>query len=178
MHSIRQLSLGETVAAWRQFGHAPQVAKDRARFRVDVLREVEQYVRAGMLLMKARELVAGQLRQADHRAISPCSIAHWQNIVAGAHPQDWLALLVPHYAGRTSLAWIDPDMWVRFKTDFLRPECPSAASCYARLGRLAIAHDKGIPSLKTFLRRLDAEMPMWRQARRSGSLLQQLDLFP
>lgn len=177
MSSISPDSTKALLSAWRIYGGAAQSLKDRAAFRCEVLGELRKYTREGMPLMKARELVAGTYRNSGKRGISSASIAHWQALVEGHGVRDWPALLLPNYQGRTAFAPIEPGVWMRFKTDFLRPECPSAASCYARLRRATDARAQPLPALKTFLRRLGEEMPHWRQERRSGARLTQLGLF-
>ncbi len=144
---------------------------------MDILREVHRYVRDGVALMKARELVASQFSSKGKSKITSATIARWQAVVANQHIADWPALLLPRHAGRTVFTWMDAAMWMRFKTDFMRPECPTAASCYDRLKRTRLMRDKPIPSLKTFIRRIDEELPTWRQARLSGPRIRQMDLF-
>ena len=101
----------------------------------------------------ARDTLATQLQRSAE------SIARWQKAVAHAQPQDWLALLLPHYSGRTSTAIIEPEAWEIFKADYLRLEQPTATSCYDRLIRIAATRGWEVPGLKTFTRRLVRELP-------------------
>lgn len=140
-------------SVWKRYEQTKQPMKDEAGFRLKALQTLQSMQRGGTPLMVARDTLAAQLQR------SPESIARWQKAVAHAQPQDWLALLLPHYSGRTSTAEIQPEAWEIFKADYLRLEQPTASSCYDRLIRIASAHGWQLPSLKTFTRRVVRELP-------------------
>lgn len=146
-------------SAWQRFDRAKQPMKDVAAMRLKTLYTVGALVRGGTPLMQAREIVAAQLQREGVRGGSAASIARWQQDVAHAGPQDWLALLLPHYTGRTATAEIEPEAWDLFKADYLRLEQPTASSCYDRLQRIAATRGWELPSLKTFTRRVERELP-------------------
>ncbi|MEI7036477.1 transposase domain-containing protein [Fulvimonas yonginensis] len=146
-------------SAWQRFERAKQPMKDVAAMRLRALHTVNALVRAGTPLMQARDTVAAQLQRDGIRGGSAASIARWQQDVAHAGPQDWLALLLPHYTGRTATAEIEPEAWELFKADYLRLEQPTASSCYDRLQRIAATRGWELPSLKTFTRKVERELP-------------------
>jgi putative transposase len=146
-------------SVWQRYEAAKQPMKDVAAMRLHALDAVGSLVRGGTSLMDAREIVADQMQRDGMRGGSAASIARWQQDVANADPKDRLALLLPHYTGRTSTADIEPEAWELFKADFLRQEQPTASSCYDRLVRIAATRGWTLPSLKTFTRRVIRELP-------------------
>src|SRR5690606_38550182 len=62
--------------------------------------------------------------------------------------------LAPQYKGGGRAAEIDPWLWNLFKSDYLRPECPSLTSCYDRTAAAAALRGLSIPTEATFRRRL------------------------
>ncbi len=152
----------ERIASiWQRFERVKQPLKDTATRRLKALHAVEALVRSGTSQMQARAIVATQLRLDGEATASAVSIARWENLVRGAHRSDWLALLVPQYAGRQAKADCPTEAWDLFKADWLRVEAPSAESCYARLQRIATKHPEweALPSLRTFMRRIERELP-------------------
>ncbi|NII74244.1 transposase InsO family protein [Dyella sp. SG562] len=145
-------------SAWQRYDAVKQGQKDKAATRLKALQAVGALVKAGTPLMQAREVVADRLID-EGVEVSAASIARWQASVDGVDIKDWLAMLVPHYAGRTSTAQIEPQAWEIFKADYLRLEQPTASSCYDRLVRIANARGWTLPSLKTFTRRIERELP-------------------
>lgn len=147
------------ASIWQRYDQAKKPMKDVAAQRLHALDAVIALVRGGTPLMQAREIVAAQLQRDGVRGGSPASIGRWQQDVAHADRKDWLALLLPHYNGRTSTAEIEPEAWELFKADYLRQEQPTAKSCYDRLVRIAATRGWELPSLKTFTRRVIRELP-------------------
>src|SRR5690348_6076551 len=145
--------------AWQRYEQAKQPMKEEAAMRLRAIDAVSALVRAGTPLMQARESVAAQMQRDGIRGGSAASIGRWQQAVANAAPQDRLALLLPHYTGRTGTAEIDPEAWELFKADYLRLEQPTASSCYDRLQRIADGRGWTLPSLTTFTRRVERELP-------------------
>lgn len=146
-------------SVWQRYEQAKQPMKDVAAMRLKALHTLTALVRGGTPLMQARELVAAQLQRDNVRTASPASLARWQAAVAHANTCDWLALLLPHYSGRATLAEIPADAWEVYKADYLRPEQPTAAACYDRLQRIGADKGWALPSLKTFQRRVRRELP-------------------
>ncbi|QHB72914.1 transposase domain-containing protein [Stenotrophomonas sp. 364] len=148
------------MSAWQRYEALPESRKAIAHQRLRALQAVESLVADGTALMEARRLVVARLRTEGVRGGSMASLGRWAAEVNGVEKQHRLALLVPHYVGRTSMVSIPPDAWDLFKSDYLRVEAPTATSCYERVQRVCAARGwPAIPSLKTFERRIRAEMP-------------------
>lgn len=145
-------------SAWERYERVKQPQKDKAARRLKALNTVLALVSSGTPLMLARDIVVDQLER-EGIEISAASLARWQDTVSRAAPSDWLALLVPQYAGRTGTAEIEPEAWELFKADYLRLEQPTASSCYDRLDRIAQVRGWMLPCLKTFTRKVERELP-------------------
>jgi len=147
------------AAAWQRYEAVKQPMKDAAHRRMQALDAVALLRRQGLPLMQARQHVAAQLKRENMPGASVASLCRWQKEIEGAHRSDWLALLVPHYAGRTTTAEMPAEAWDLFKADYIRLEQPSATSCYDRLQRIATTKDwPPLPSIETFMRRLRREL--------------------
>ena len=146
-------------AAWRRYESVPQHCRDEAEKRLRALQAVEALVANGYSLMDARELVAVQMQKDGMRGGSVASLIRWAKTVAAADVSHRLALLLPSWTGRTAAVEIPTEAWDMFKADYLRLEAPSASSCYDRLARVAKVNGWVLPSLKTFQRRVEAELP-------------------
>jgi transposase InsO family protein len=146
-------------AAWTRYDRATAKLKAIAEYRMRGLFAVDELVCAGMGLGQARETVAKQLQSHKNRgSTAVVSLRRWSAIVRGAERSDWLALLLPHYNPHGTVKEIPAEAWDIFKSDYLRPEAPSAASCYDRLTRIAKARGWTIPGLRAFLRRLNRQI--------------------
>lgn len=156
----RQVSEDAVASAWKRYEAVPQHLKDEAARRLRALQAVERLQESGQPLMAARAHVAAQLQRENMRGVSVASLGRWAALATKADKQHRLALLVPAYSATTAKADIHPEAWDIFKADYLRVEAPSAQSCYDRLQRIATTKDwPAQPCAKTFLRRIEAEMP-------------------
>lgn len=156
----RETSEAAITSAWKRYEAVPQHLKDEAQRRLRALQAVESLVKDGRQVMDARTLIAAQLQRENVRGASVASLGRWAALVAKVDTQHRLAALVPAYTGRTAKAEIPAQAWDVFKADYLRVEAPSASSCYDRLKRIAAASDwPDLPCLKTFQRRIEAELP-------------------
>lgn len=155
----RRATDAQIQSAWQRYEAVPQHLKAEAARRLRALQAVEQLVADGQPLLDARTLVATQLQRQDERGVSEASLGRWAAQVAGVEKQHRLAMLVPAYTGRTVTAEIPAEAWDLFKADYLRVEAPTASSCYDRVVRVARVRGWAIPSLKTFQRRITAELP-------------------
>jgi putative transposase len=154
-----RVSEAHIQSAWERYERVPQHFKDEAHRRLRALQSVEQLVAEGRPLLQARELIAAQLQRENVRGVSCASLGRWAAQVATVEIQHRLAMLVPAYVGRTVKSEIPVEAWDLFKADYLRPEAPAASKCYERLQRIAAARGWQIPSLKTFKRRIQSELP-------------------
>lgn len=137
---------------WAAFERLPDKRKSRARARLDALEAVKTLEIGGMGRDQAVMFVAAQ------RKVGLRSIYRWFDEVAGVERGDWLPYLAPRHTGRTVTAECDAMAYEFYKTDYLRPEKPSAESCYRRLRDAAAAHGWTIPSAKTLMRRIEREI--------------------
>ncbi len=139
--------------AWARFDALPEARKDKARMRLGVIQDVRAMVVAGTAKEVALALVC-------RRAGVPTrTFYEWESRIHGIEAADWLPNLVDHYVGRQKTAEMPADAWDFFLADYLRLEKPPAATCYARLEDLAAERGWSLPSLKTFLRRIEREIP-------------------
>jgi len=151
--------------AWAAFEQLPQAKRDLARFRLEVLKEVEALKVAGYSAVGAVTHVV-ELHRAKARAgegaehnFGPATVYNWQKLIRGLDKGDWLPALAPRTQGRTATAECDPEAWEVIKGDFLRLARPSFESCYERLCGLAEAKGWAVPSAKTLKRRIEKEIP-------------------
>lgn len=147
-------------SAAARYERAPTTQKAVAIARNAALIAVEHLVRQGTGRMAAREAVVAELQIKGERVASVASLMRWESLVARATRNHWVALLLPEWCGRPSLADIPADAWDYFKADYLRPSAPSATGCYERLQRIAKARGWAkLPGLRTFERRIVRELP-------------------
>lgn len=151
--------------AWAAYDALPETQKAKARFRVEVLKEVDALKVSGhsctgavahvVALHKAR----ARAGEGDHHAFSPATIYNWQKAVRGLNKGDWLPALAPQTQGRTATADCDPNAWEFLKGDYLRLSQPSFESCMDRLLETASINGWSLPSAKTLRRRIEKEIP-------------------
>lgn len=150
--------------AWSAFDALPDSKKEVARFRLDVLREVEALATAGHsktgAVAHVVALHAAQARQAGQEPpFKVATVYNWQKLVRGLNRGDWLPALAPRNQGRTATAECDPNAWEFLKGDYLRLSKPTFESCMERLADTAALNGWSIPSPKTLQRRLEKEIP-------------------
>ena len=170
--------------AWAAFDALPDDKKAKARFRLDVLREIEALRTAGASATGAVAQVVALHRTkakagegAQHN-FSAATVANWKKAVRGLAKGDWLPALAPRHQGRTATADCDPNAWEMLKGDFLRLSGPTFESCMERLVDTANMNGWAIPSGKTLYRRLEKEIPapLWVLAREGLEKLERM--FP
>lgn len=162
--ATRRPAGAEVNALWTRYNNAPDNLKKTAAQRLRALRAVESMTAAGQPIGAAREMVAAQLRSEGVEAISPRSIARWSSDVVDHAPNDWLAALLPGYAGRTAHAPCDEQCWDWYKGHYLTRARPSHRDTYLRLQEMAKEQGWTIPSARTLERRIDAEVSQATQA--------------
>lgn len=151
-------------SAWTRFERLPGAMKGEAQRRLDVIREIEDLVRAGLGKERALQMVVSQARRVAAAARAPApfgesTVRNWFARINGVHPSDRLAYLAPDYIGRTERAETSQEAIDFYAADYLRLSLPTHAACYRRLVRAASAQGWIVPSAKTLMRRLDAEFP-------------------
>lgn len=157
-------------ALWQRYDRCGKDLQDVAKRRLLAVQAVEALVAGGMKVLDARARVAAQLQIEGVRGGSAASLGRWADRLVGLESQHRLAALVPDFCGRTVTVAIDERAWDLFKADYLRLEQPSLTSCYERLSRIAAAQGWVLPSLRTFERRTEREIPRGvRIYRRQGA---------
>ena len=142
--------------AWAEYEGLTLSAKRKAEARLAILEEVEALVHAGY----GRGVAVGEV--AGLRGKGQRTIWGWFQLVEGVRRDDWLPALAPRHqtAKRTvEKAECSPEAWEALKADYLRVEQPALEACYRRLAKLASKHCWVIPTPRTLLRRIQAEIP-------------------
>ena len=141
------------AALWDYYGTKDNKAKEEAQRRFDLVLAAKKLERTGLSATEARKQVCAQTGTAYR------TLLRYINACAGHHQGDWLAALIPGYAGCQVQAEITPAAWDFFKADYLRRDRPTASASYERLERAAEKHGWQLPSVNTLLRKLHKELP-------------------
>lgn len=143
----------DATPAWQWFDLQTDKVKEAGRERLDIVVAVHELEAAGF----TRSAAIGEIEA--ERGISKSTLWSYLRLVSGLAPSDWLPALAPQRKGGGAEAEIDGDIWQVFKSDYLRPEKPTYSSCYRRAQRVAEARGITIPTMKTFQRKLEREVP-------------------
>lgn len=131
---------------WEAYERKPQKQKDEAARRLQALQGVERLIQNGSGRSRAVEEIAQVF--GENRA----TVYRWQKAVKGVDRADWLAALVPGYNGGGSKAECSPEAWEYFKAQYLRPEAPTVAACYAWTEEAGKQHGWTLPAKRTLTR--------------------------
>lgn len=139
---------------WSWFDQQTEAVKAEAARKLTILQAVEALEASGHTRSSA---IASAAAQAD---VAPSSVWAWFTLIAGAAVIDRLPRLAPQRQGGGKSAEVDDGAWLFLRSDYLRPEKPTFASCYERCAREYCA-PRGIvlPSKKTLQRKLEREVP-------------------
>lgn len=143
----------DRATLWAEFERKPQNIKDQARRRLRLLDAVEQLVAEGEPKTRAYQIVSDQAGE------SAATLYRWAKTLDGIDIADRLPALAPRWSGRQTTAECSVEAWDYFRSDYLRPERPTARACYDRLSRAAHRHGWDVPSYDTLLRRVEREIP-------------------
>lgn len=154
----------DAESMWVRYESVPAGMKAEAQRRLDVIQEVERFIRHGLGKDAALQAVvqhAARVARAAGEAppYSERTVRGWFALINGVHPSDRLAFLLPGYVGRTEKATVNREAFDLFAGEYLRQSKPTYEACYRRVLRIASEHGWTVPSLKTLQRRLDAEFP-------------------
>lgn len=167
---------GEMSEQWHEFDAAPESKKREAQTRLDICLAVIALVDAGEKFVRAIEQASARFNVSFDR------VRKWfyeSPNLRHIPRTDWLPALLPRRGGARVRAEISPEAWGYFLRDYLRTEKTTVSECYFRLRKLADANGWVIPSLPTFRRRAEAEIPKEvRILRRSGIYEAQQSLVP
>lgn len=151
------------ASAWRWYEAQSGKTKAEAQFRASVIAEIDLLTQAGMT--RSAAVAEASRRHGRSRA----TVWNWLGLVSGIAPSDRLPALAPRHQGGGKEADIDPELWTIFKSDYLRPEEPTLASCYDRTAEIARERGLSVPSKSAFRRRFEREVPeAVRVLRRKG----------
>jgi transposase InsO family protein len=149
-------------SVWARYERLPATLKAKAQQRLDLIQRIEKLERAGVNKTRAvEEVVAQASREAKAAGLkSPTlsTVFSWLRMINGVAPADRVAYLAPLYQGRTDKAGIDEQAWKLYKGYYLTPSKPTHAAAYAHVADLAAENGWTLPSARTFVRRLDAEI--------------------
>lgn len=140
------------ASSWRWYEAQPAKVKNEAERRLAIIAEVELLEAAGMTRTAAIAEIA------TARSVGKATLWNWLGALDGITPQDRLPALAPRRKGGGSTAEMHPDLWVIFKSDYLRASAPTLTSCYYRTEKVAEARDLSMPSERTFRRRIEREI--------------------
>lgn len=153
-----------TSQLWSWYERQSAKTKAEAERRLAAVREIDQCEATGMTRSAA---VASVAANGD---VSSATLWNWLKLIAGIAREDRLPCLAPRRRGGGAKADIHPKVWQYFVSDYLRPEKPTLASCYARAEQVAAIENIPVPHIKTFQRRLEAEIdPRLVIAKRDGA---------
>lgn len=144
----------ESAVLWGHFERLPQQHKDEAANRLKAVLEFEA-------LAVSIGASKAEARTAEAFGCTAVTLRRWRAAVKGKARADWMAILAPRYSvqGKPPTD-IPAEAWEIFLADYLRLEQPAATACYERLQRIARTKEWGkLPSCKTFLRRVEKEVP-------------------
>lgn len=141
----------DDALGWDWYDRQSAAVKKEANARLVILQKIEALEASGMGVNAAMSACAV--------GVSVATIWNWRRLVAKIDPKDRLPALAPRRRGGGIRVDIDDDLWLVFKSDFLRPSAPTYAGCYARLEVMAKARGITLPNVKTLQRRLEAEVP-------------------
>ena len=154
-----------TSAVWQRFEQATATAKAEAARRLHIMDRIELFERARMTRSVAVATVAAD------GAASAATLWNWLALIDGVPTADRLAHLAPKRIGGGRKADVDDGFWLMLKSDYLRPEKPTWASCYCRQVR-EYAEPRGltVPHMKSLQRKLERELdPRYILAKRQGA---------
>ena len=138
---------------WAWFDGQSDAVKDEARRRLQAIFELESLLDAGQTAS------AAVVQIGPRYGVSSATLWNWRAAIAGAPAVDRLPRIAPRRKGGGAEAEIHPEAWTVFKSDYLRPEKPTYAACYARLQQAAAARGWGqLPHVKTLRRKVEREV--------------------
>lgn len=128
--------------------------KEKAIRRVTILDEYLKLLKGGFKKEKALKII-----QSNYTGMSKATLWRWLQQV-GNHPrQYWEVILAPDYQGRARTE-IPPKAWDFFYINYGQQTQPDATVIYRETSKEAKKNGWGeLPSLKTFLRRWDSDVP-------------------
>ena len=152
--------------------------------RAEAVRLVAKRIAAGVPRRAAQDKTAAELH------VDPRTVRTWVARALEAEAEGFdvtapgaleAAMAGRKPPGRPSTAWEAPgadEAWLLWRKAYLRLEAPTAASCWEMVRGVAVLRGWRIPSCKTFLRRLQAEVPARDVVRQREGRLAALATLP
>lgn len=137
---------------WAWYERQSAKSKDEAHRRMKIMEETELLISSGMTVS------ATVARMSLDHSVSQATLYNWRKLIDGVARDHWLPALAPRREGGGADAEIDERVWKQFLGDYLRPECPSLARCFARTAKFAESEGLTVPSERTMRRRLQREL--------------------
>jgi len=137
---------------WGWFSAQSEKVRAEAMRRAAILNTVEALEDGGQTATSAVALAA------DQHKVSAATIWNWRRMVDGIAPANRLPFLAPRRGGGGAEAEVADWAWQVIKSDYLRPEQPTWASCYARLELIAAARGETLPHVRTLWRKLSRDV--------------------
>ncbi len=158
-----------SIQRWDAFGRLPGSQQKQGHKRMAVLMALLALESNGLTRNQAIAALQKQGAAPDRK-----TVFRWLERVRSYPITDWLPMLAPSHGGGQQTANGTLEAWSIYKSDYLRPERPSATACYRRLQQAAAQNDWQLPSLKTLTRRLKREVsrPTIMLARRGEGALE------
>ena len=147
-------------ALWAKWDKTTDTAKGKAKQTVKAVQAVDALVKHGTKKLDAYNAVADQFDMSLSTVRR--AVAKVKDIDIG----DWAPALLPKHfeVAQTKkskqFAFITPDAWEFFKSDYLSLEQPTMTVSYQRLIDAAEHHGWTVPSIKSLTRRLEHEVPI------------------
>jgi hypothetical protein len=149
--------------AWRFFERAPDRKKAVAKARMQALMAVQQLIAVGQFKVPAMQMVATQER------VSLSTLYAWEALVKGVQRHDWLAYLIPRYAGTKGLrAEADPEALRHLRSFWLSSSKPTIEAAIRDTRDEARVRGWALPSDRTLARVIKAIDPVTAAWHREG----------
>ncbi|MEO6359987.1 MAG: DNA-binding domain-containing protein, partial [Sphingomicrobium sp.] len=147
--------------SWAWFEAQSAKVKAEAQRRAAIVASVESFESGGLTRSAAVGCAAAE---AD---VATSTIWNWLELVNGVDRTNRLPHLAPRRTGGGAEAAVDDEAWRFFLSDYLRPEEPTLASCYARTA--STFPTVALPHPKTLQRKIEREIdPRLVIAKRKG----------
>ena len=132
------------AASWRWYEEQSKKTRRTAEKRLSIVNRIETIERSGATRTAAIASVSAS------EGTGKSTLWNWMRMVDGIDPANRLPALAPRRKGGGSSAEIPDELWIVFKSDWLRPSAPTLTSCYERTAAIARAKGLSMPSERTF----------------------------
>ncbi|MEM8724643.1 MAG: DNA-binding domain-containing protein, partial [Pseudomonadota bacterium] len=120
-------TMSAKATAWTWYEtQGPKVRKEAER-RHQIVGEIELLCQSG-----ATRTAAVAEASADH-GVGKSTLWNWLRAIEGIERSNWLPALAPRRKGGGAAAEIDDELWLLFKSDYLRNSAPTLTSVYHRV---------------------------------------------